>query len=200
MINKAEQTIQELAVGMGFMLQPERSKLWQQQSLHIRAIQRVQEIVEKASDPLAAANKIITAFGCTAVSDENQARIIAKGLAEQIVVQGLDYDPATAMKIVAEKYMKIERTMPWLFASSTSTQTPVTKTDISGSSTHKKVKKPKRGGDKKERALTIFNTYAGKGVADSDVAKDISKQLDITFANAYYYVTRVFQKKYSGKK
>lgn len=195
MINKAESTIQELAEGMGFMLQHGNSE----KSLHIRAIQRAQEIISKANDPLAAANKIITAFGCTAVIDPNQARILAKGLAEQVVTQGLDYDPVKAMKIVAERYIKIERTMPWLFAGTAENKTPVTGIQVGSSTSHKKVAKPKRGGDKKERALVIFNTYAGKNIADSDVAKDIAKQLDITFANAYYYVTRVFKKKYGSK-
>ena len=49
----------------------------------------------------------------------------------------------------------------------------------------------KRGGDKKARALEIFEANRGKKA--SDVAKLIQVELGITFANAYYYVSRVFK-------
>jgi len=54
------------------------------------------------------------------------------------------------------------------------------------------VMKSKRGSDdKKARALEIFEANRGKKA--SDVAKLIQVELGITFANAYYYVSRVFK-------
>ena len=46
--------------------------------------------------------------------------------------------------------------------------------------------------DKKAKALEIFE--ANKSLGNSDIAKKIAAELEITFANAYYYVTRVFSK------
>lgn len=164
---------------------------------NIVAVQRVQEIYEDAKDPLSAMNRIITTLGCTAVLHNVQARILAKTLTQEFVVRGGLYEAEEAMKIAAAKYIDVEKTMPFLFVASEGGVTPITKTVVGSGTRIVKEAKAKRGGDKKERALMIFNTYVGKEVADSDIAKDIAKQLDITFANAYYYVTRVFKKKFT---
>lgn len=55
----------------------------------------------------------------------------------------------------------------------------------------KKVKQP-RSSDKKERARAIF--MANNTESSNSIAKMIAEQLDITYSNAYYYVTRVFRK------
>lgn len=162
------------------------------------AVQRVQEIFEDAKDELASMNRIITTLGCTAVLHTVQARILAKTLTQEFVLRGGLYEAEEAMKVAAAKYIDMEKTMPFLFIASEGGVTPITKTAVGGGTRVAKVQKAKRGGDKKERALVIFNTYAGKETADSDIAKDIAKQLEITFANAYYYVTRVFKKKYGA--
>ena len=52
-------------------------------------------------------------------------------------------------------------------------------------------KSTKRSGDKKARALEIFESNRDKKA--SDIAKLIQVELGITFANAYYYVSRVFK-------
>jgi hypothetical protein len=54
----------------------------------------------------------------------------------------------------------------------------------------KAVKAPKVN-DKKEAARRIFDANQGKG--NGEIAKLISAELEITYANAYYYVTRVFK-------
>lgn len=194
-------TIHEAALKLGFELEHGNF----QKALSTRAIQHVQRLVEAARDELSMANRIIVALGCTPVADRNQARIIAKGLAEQLIVQGLDYEPEYAMQVVAVKYAKIERTMPWCFTGS-GTKTPVTGTEIVGTTKPTK-EKVKRGGDKKEIALGIFNEMQKQEPkpSDSDVARKIVEETkdmgenSMSFANAFYYVTRVFQQKYSGK-
>lgn len=191
-----EITPQEAARNMGFEL--EHGEF--QRSLSTRAIMRVQEIVETSKDELAAANRIIVAFGCTPVLNKHQARIIAKGLAEQLVLKGIDYDAADAMNVVAVKYAKIEREMPWIFTESTTT--PLTETPTGADPKRQKERGPKRGGDKKERAFAVYNEMImmDPKPSDSTIAKEIAKRHeDMSFPNAFYYVTRVFQKKYSGK-
>lgn len=165
----------------------------------VKAIQWVQKRVEEANDPLAEANKIITTLGCTAVLNAVQARLLAKCLVRQYLKTGGLYDPEEAMKVVVQEYIKYEQAMPFLFVGTEGGTTPLTQTPTGADPARMKANKPKRGGDKKERALEIFNSYVGKEqVADSDIAKDIAKQLDITFANAYYYVSRVFRKQFGA--
>lgn len=52
-------------------------------------------------------------------------------------------------------------------------------------------KEPKTNA-KKEAALKLFEQNKDKG--NGEIAKMISTELEITYANAYYYVTRVFKR------
>lgn len=198
---KGELTPQEAAIKMGFILEHGEYE----RSLGILAIQHVSKMLKNSRDPLSTANRIITAFGCTAVSDPTQAALIAKGLAEQLALKGLAYDPIAAMQNVAARVIKIEKTMPWVFTGVTATPTLALPT---GSTINKtKAAGPKRGGNKKEIALAIYNEEIAKTPrpTDSEIARKIEEETkdrgddSMSFANAFYYVTRVFQKKYSGK-
>lgn len=55
-----------------------------------------------------------------------------------------------------------------------------------------KTKQPKepKTNTKKQAAMRIFEANKDKG--NGEIAKLISTELEITYANAYYYVTRVF--------
>lgn len=147
-----------------------------------RAITKIGMDISESTNQLDAANKVIVALGAKPVSKPIQADIIAKALIEQAVISGEFYKPEKAILIAEEKYRKIEQTMPYAFAGSTEDQNP----------NRTIVAKEKRGGDKKDRALEIFNRESGK--SGSEIAKIIAAELDITFANAYYYVSRVFVK------
>lgn len=147
-----------------------------------RAINKLGMDFGECTDPLVAANKVISSFGGTPVSQPIQADIIAKALVEQAIVTGTEYDPERATKIALEKYAKIERTMPFVFAGSSESKTPENLTAV----------KESRGGDKKQKALEIFNREKGK--TSGEIAQAIAAELDITYANAYYYVSRVFAK------
>lgn len=48
-----------------------------------------------------------------------------------------------------------------------------------------------RSNDKKAAALRVFEANRGKG--QGEIARLIAAELEITYANAYYYVTRVFK-------
>ena len=56
----------------------------------------------------------------------------------------------------------------------------------------KAAKRSERGGDKKVRARVVFDREQGK--SSGQIAKVISTELGISYANAYYYVSRVFNK------
>lgn len=53
-----------------------------------------------------------------------------------------------------------------------------------------KISSTKEG--KKVAALKLFEANTDKG--NGEIARLISKELEITYANAYYYVTRVFKR------
>lgn len=147
-----------------------------------RAITKLGLDFNECTDPLIAANKVITSFGGQPSSMPIQADIIAKALVEQAILTGSDYDPEKAFKIALDKFAKVERTMPYVFAGSTEDKSPKTRAEV----------KEPRGGDKKAKALEIFNREKGK--TSGEIAQMIATEIDMTYANAYYYVSRVFAK------
>lgn len=146
-----------------------------------RAISKIGLDISESADPLRAANKIIVALNGNQAANPIHADIVAKALIEQAVIFGESYNADKAMNIANEKYDKIKRTMPYVFAGSSEDLAPKRQVEV----------KQKRGGDKKARALEIFNREKGK--ENGEIAKVIAAELEITYANAYYYVTRVFK-------
>jgi len=148
----------------------------------IRAISKIGLEISESSNQLEAANRIITLFGGTPVSKPVQADIIAKSLVEYAVTNSEYYMADEAMVVALGIYRKIEKTMPYVFAGTTETQ----------SAPREGAAKPPKVNDVKALALEIYNREKGK--SGSEIAKVIAAELDITFANAYYYVGRVFSK------
>jgi hypothetical protein len=146
-----------------------------------RAITAVGMRIDDSTDQLKAANKIIISLGAKPVSNTALANVIAKALIEQAVVHGEAYDPEKAIIIANDKYNKIMEKMPYVFA-----------TDDQGNPTSGK--KGRATNDKKTQALEIFNRESGKGLTNTAIAEIIATELEISLANAQYYVTRVFAK------
>lgn len=134
-------------------------------------------INESSQQSATVANKIIKSLGGAPETNPVSADIIAKALVEQAVLSGSSYDPTAANKVAQEKLNKIKLTMPYAFAA---TAEPIRAKKMST-----------RGGDKKERARVIFDRESGK--TPGEVARVIASELSITYANAYYYVSRVFK-------
>lgn len=151
-------------------------------SVH-RAIHEVGIIVNDAPNRLQEANKIIQSLGAPRVlREERIAEIVAKGLVEQAVIDPMNFDPEKAMAIANQKYEKILSLYPY-----------VLKHDVKVPSPSKPGKRASRkNNDKKARAEELFN--ANKEKSNGDIAKLISTELEITYANAYYYVSRVFKR------
>jgi hypothetical protein len=134
-------------------------------------------INESSQHSTTVANKIIKSLGGEPETNPVSADIIAKALVEQAVLSGSFYDPTAAIKVAQEKLAKIKLTMPYAFAA---TAEPIRAKKMST-----------RGGDKKERARVIFDRESGK--TPGEIARVIASELSITYANAYYYVSRVFK-------
>ena len=146
-----------------------------------RAITAIGMRIDDSTDQLKAANKIIISLGAKPVSNAALADVMAKALVEQAVVHGAEYVAEDAIAIATQKYNKIMQTMPYVFC-----------TDDAGNPTSGK--KGKATNDKKTQALEIFNRETGKGLTNTAIAEIIATELEISLANAQYYVTRVFAK------
>jgi hypothetical protein len=149
----------------------------------VKAIQQVGEDIGLSSDPLSYANSIISDLGGSDQYDLASARIIAKALVEQAIIQP-EYDRPEAIAVADSKLEKIKRTMPYVFNPD----------EVATSTSRTKVKAIKSGksNDKKDRAKTIFD--ANKDKTNGEIAQMIASDLNITYANAYYYVSRVFKR------
>lgn len=146
-----------------------------------RAITKIGMEIDDSSDQLKAANKIIISLGAKPVSNVAMANVIAKALVEQAVVQGDAYVPEDAIVVANGKFDKLMARMPYAFS-----------TDNAGNPSLGKAGKATN--DKKAQALEIFNRETGKKLTNSAIAEIIAKELDISLANAQYYVNRVFTK------
>ena len=145
-----------------------------------RAITKIGMEIDDSSDQLKAANKIIISLGAKPVSNVAMANVIAKALVEQAVVHGEAYVPEDAIVVANGKFDKLMAHMPYAFS-----------TDNAGNPSLGKAGKATN--DKKAQALEIFNRETGKKLTNSAIAEIIAKELDISLANAQYYVNRVFK-------
>lgn len=147
-----------------------------------RNIQNVSAYLEKSTNPHAKSNEIIKKLGGTHCLDAHEASIIAKSMIMQAITSTLDkteFDPVQAMTNAKLKVADLKEKHPYLF---------VMKTENSMTSATSTAKPTD---NKKAKALEIFE--ANRGKKPSDIAKLIQVELGISFANAYYYVSRVFK-------
>lgn len=149
-----------------------------------RAIKAVGDIIDLSRNKLAAANEIIVGLGAPAVTKERTAMVLAKGLIEQVLVKGKEYNPEEAMTVVAGKYMRLVDDQPNVYSIKKGV-----KSMANGGDT---VKSPRASSsnNKKAAALAIFE--ANQGQSKSEIARKIAAELEISQANALYYVCRVF--------
>lgn len=150
----------------------------------IRSVQTIGSKVIESSDPLHTANHIIMNLGGSPLTDPIDARIMAQALTEQLLVQKDAYDTLKAVSIATEKLNRVKVEMPFIYA---------TKESNVNTATADGKRASRKSNDKKAKAFEIFEQNRDK--KESDVAKLIQTQLGITFANAYYYVNRVFKGK-----
>ncbi len=143
------------------------------------AIKQIGDDIDESMDPLSLSNSIINQLGGVDQYDLVSAKIIAKALIEQAIVQD-EYKPESAKEIAEKKLENIRTKMPYVFAKPEEEQQESKPSSRQGS------------GDKKARAQVIFE--ANKHLTNGEIAKLIQTELEITYANAYYYVSRVFKR------
>lgn len=155
----------------------------------IRAIQRVGDDLRDASDPLSCANSIITALGGKDEIDFPTARLVAKHLVSDAVQNPATFKAELSMQKAKDKIEKLNSDPRNAFMFTDTTQ-PVQHQVASGSPAPVKGRKSAVG--KKDRALKMCEENSS--LDNGAIAQLISKELSITYANAYYYVSRVWKR------
>jgi hypothetical protein len=140
----------------------------------------------ESENKLASANTIITSLGGTEMSNELEADMMAKALIEQVMKTKESYSVEAAVTKATEKVARVLKKMPELKVAKEVTEVPTT--TPSGRAN-------KNNNEKKANAKVIYDRMNEGTTSQSAIAKQIASELDITFANAFYYVSRVFGKK-----
>ena len=154
------------------------------------AIAKAGELIDCTVHPLSKANHIIKEFGGDQTENIVEARLLAKALVEQAYYARDKFDAINILNAV-NKVKQVSTKMPFIYNTSeivdqaSKPKTITTKNNV--------VRASKGNNDKKAKALEIFQSLES-GLSAADKSKVIAEKLEITFANAYYYVTRVFNK------
>ena len=141
------------------------------QTVH-HAIARTGDVIDNAGHPLEKANFLIKQLGGQEVDNIVIAKLMAKSLIEQVYINKDDYDSQLAIPVAKAKVDKSIKGSPYIMQ----TSEPVSTAPVS---------------DKKAAARAIFDRMQGS--TSGQIAKAIQNELKITYANAYYYVSRVFK-------
>lgn len=150
------------------------------------AIKLTGEYISEAGDKLAAANNIIKGLGGNEQSTELAADIVAKCLVERVIEQGAAFDSKNAQEYADKKLEKLMKKMPELKKAEAAEVPAVTPSGRAN----------KNNNEKKAAALAIYTAMTSPDSerhSQSAIAKEIAAKLEITFANAFYYVNRVFK-------
>ena len=153
------------------------------------AIAKAGELIDCTVHPLSKANSIIKEFGGEQTENIVEARLLAKALVEQAFYARDRFDAINILNAV-NKVKQVSNKMPFIYQTSDAVEqaakpkTITTKDNV--------VRASKSNNDKKAKALEIYKTLDST-ISASEKAKIIAKQLEITYANAYYYVSRVFK-------
>ncbi len=156
-----------------------------------RAIMAIGDLISTSTDPLATANSVILAFGGNEELSFPEARIKAKAFVERAVTYLDKFDPELAAEYAEAKIVELKGKLPEFKK----------EVEMSHEEMANSVDTPKRGrpstktssgSNLKADALAICE--ANSSLSNAQLAGMISKQLEITYANAYYYSSRVFRR------
>lgn len=142
------------------------------QTIH-HAIARTGDVIDNDGHPLAKANFLIKQLGGQEISNIVIAKLMAKSLIEQVYIQKDDYNGELANVVAKAKVDKIINNSPYILQTS---EPEVASAPVS---------------DKKAAARAIFDRMQGS--TSGEIVKAIQNELKITYANARYYVDRVFK-------
>jgi hypothetical protein len=139
--------------------------------------------VRASSNQLNFCNKFLKEFGCSSYENRVDAEIAAKAVIERVLMQQDEFNTADAMDHARSRIAQLRERMPELWASSEIEEI------VDGKVKRTTVKKGRKS-DVKEKAREIYE--ANKQRDKKDIILLMSKELNITKANASYYVSRVF--------
>ncbi len=154
-----------------------------------RAVYEVSKFVNESNDRLTKANKVIMELGGPKVEHERYAVLMSQAMVEYAVEHLSDYNAEDAFQASEKRYHDLKEKMPWACLE------PETIRESKHSAYKRKtdiVKESPKNNNKKKEAIVIFNENKEK--SNGEIAKIISAKLEITYANAYYYVSRVFKR------
>jgi hypothetical protein len=156
-----------------------------------RTISTVSDQITASKDPFNTSNRIISDLGLKPLTNLVDSRIMALALVEYAIDNKTNFVIDQAEVAAKAKLTKIVADMPFLY--NVKENFRMEAVTVNGQVGYKQVKRGRpSNADKKEKALAIFQ--ANKEKKPSDIAKLIQVEIGITFANAYYYVSRVFSK------
>lgn len=155
-----------------------------------RAVYDTGRIVYDSSNYGSAANKIITSLGGKSIPDDRRAVYFSQALVEQAVMNPIDFDPIKANAAATDRCEKLFKDLPWLIAKSEKVKPA--KEVITKSGKPRAERSNPKDNQKKELAKAIFDSNKDK--SNGEIAKLIQAELNITYANAYYYTSRVFKR------
>jgi hypothetical protein len=144
-----------------------------------RAVVQISDRIRESPNPLKYSNAIIKDFGGEMMLKQAEAEIVAKTLIVEAIQKQTSYDPKIAMATALQKVKEISVKMPWF--------------NINDENVSENKAVRSRSGDKKAAAYKIFKANETKSV--KDICTLIQAELNITYANAHYYVSRVFKAK-----
>ena len=147
------------------------------QTVH-HAIWAVGDVIENSSHPLKEANDFITKLGGQSEDNLVIARLMAKALVEQVYINKDKSIDQSHVDLAQAKVSKILNNNTYIRTEPLQEQA-------------NKTRASKSGNDKKASARVIFDRMVGE--TSGTIAKAIASELKITYANAYYYVSRVFK-------
>jgi hypothetical protein len=139
------------------------------------AIWKVDSILDSSSNIQKTIDDIIDSFGIATRLQLIEGRIFVKGLVEYVYLFRDTYSPVDANAYGLAKVDKVQRDMPYLLSR------PRVLID----------KRAKISGNKKARIKDIID--CNPTLTTGELTKIITKDLNITHANAYYYLKRVFR-------
>lgn len=154
------------------------------------AIVAVAEHFENSRCATTAANELIQKLGGARQETPIEADIIAKALAEQVVVQREQFNPEEAMAIAMEKLLNIKERMPYLFKhqEQESEGFPA----VNDTSKPGLVKRNKAAKTARTDSIDVMvKEITDTGERDRGViVTKIAAQVNMEYANVYYYVKK----------
>lgn len=151
-----------------------------------RAMTIVGEYIDDSADKQLAANTILMGLTGRRESTIIEADIVAKYVVKRVMEDKDAFDREAAYKWARDMATRLLQKRPELEAFN------APEVDPDAPTTNANGRANRSNNQKKAAAEVIYNDMIGKPAGE--IATAIAKELDISYSNAYYYVSRVFGK------